>query len=175
MKNSTLPLLVLLFIFSNACLGKDCTSSLPLAARRIVSEFHGWRIVKLADLPLDDQKLWAASHDGSCPGVASGNFTSDITRSFAVALIRRRPGRFLEQVIMLAAEGGSFRRTAVTKPISVVSPFVIWKLPPGKYKEVDQGETVQIIRNSFVYEKIEAYATQFYYVDGRLRSIVTAN
>ena len=148
----------------------------PGAAQKVISDFHDWRVVKLTDLPLDDQKLWEPSHDGRCPGIAAGKFTGGEKLSYAVALIRDQPsGRILEQLIILAPEGDSFRRAVLIKPTNVVSPFVVWKVPPGKYKGVDQGKTVQIVHDSFVYEKLEAYATQYYYDGGRLHSIVTAN
>lgn len=57
----------------------------------------------------------------------------------------------------------------------MVSPFVIWKVAPGIYKELDHDKTIHISHDSFVYEKMEAYATQYYYENGRWNSIVTAN
>lgn len=57
----------------------------------------------------------------------------------------------------------------------MVNPFVIWKVAPGIYKELDHDKTIHISHDSFVYEKMEAYATQYYYENGRWNSIVTAN
>jgi len=168
--------LLLLIGLSNVCYGENCISQLPDVAREVVSGLHEWQIVKLADLPADDQQLWQTSHNGSCPGVVAGNFTGGARLSYAVAMIRNQPsGQILEQLLMLVPEGNSFKPTIVVKPTSVVSPFVVWKVTPGTYKAVDQDRSVKLSHDSFVYEKMETYATQYYYEKGRLRSIVTAN
>ena len=168
--------LLLLICLGKVCYGEHCVPFVPASAREIISEFHGWRIVGLTDLPGDDQKLWRTSHDGKCPGIAAGNFMGGEKLSFAIALIRNQPsGRILEQLIVLSPEGDSFRRTTVIAPTDVVSPFVVWKVAPGNYKGVYQDKTVRIAHDSFVYEKMEAYATQYYYIGNRLHSIVTAN
>lgn len=167
-------LLCLLILVPTMCYGENCVASLSDKAREVISEFHDWRVVKLTDLPADDRKLWENSHNGQCPGVAAGNFSDD-KLSYAVALLRNQPsGELEEQLIVLLPEGNSFRRTVVVKPTTVVGPFVIWKVPPGKYQGVDKAKAVQIAHDSFIYEKIEAYARQYYYDDGHLRSIVTA-
>ena len=168
--------LLLLIGFGNVCHGENCISQIPDGAREIVSGFRDWRIVTLTDLPADDQQLWQTSHNGRCPGVASGNFMGGTQPSYVIAMIHnQRSGKLLEQLLILIPEGKSFKRTILVKPTAVVSPFVVWKLSPGKYKGVDQEQSIEIPHDSFVYEKIEAFATQYYYDDGHLHSIVTAN
>ena len=175
MKSLKMLWLLILVPLVNTCYGAACVSSIPDKACEVISNFNGWKIGKLTDLPADDQRLWTNSHDGQCPGVAAGHFSED-KLSYAVALLRnQRSGGLQEQLVVLVPEGNSFRSQVVVKPTTVVSPFVIWKVPPGKYKGVDQDNTVQIAHDSFIYEKMEAYATQYYYDEGRLRSIVTAN
>lgn len=96
--------------------------------------------------------------------------------SYAVALIRvQASGQLQEQLIVLSPDGDSFSSAVIAGPTTVTSPFVTWKASPGAFKTVDQSRTIQIARDSFIYEKMEAYAKQYYYADGRLRSIVTAD
>ena len=168
--------LLLLIGLDGMCYGDDCLSQLPPMAREAISGLEGWHLVKLTDLPPDDQKLWQTSHSERCPGVAAGNFTGGGQLSYAIAVIRNQPsGQILEQLIALVPHGNLFKRTVVVQPMSVVSPVVVWKVKPGKYKGVDQDKPIQISHDSFVYEKMEAYATQYYYDKGSLRSIVTAD
>jgi hypothetical protein len=169
---------VLIFtsLLSSICSAEDCLALIPGTAREVIAGFHDWKVVTLADLPEDDQKLWTASHQGQCPGIATGRFMEGDKISYAVALIRAQPSRRLqEQLIVLSSKGDSFSPAVVVEPTIVTSPFVTWKASPGAYKNIDQSKTIQIARDSFIYEKIEAYAKQYYYVDGRLRSIVTAD
>jgi len=175
MKSVKMLCSLILVPLATTCYGQNCASLLPDKAREAISDLHEWKVVKLTDLPADDQKLWENSHNGQCPGVAAGNFSED-KLSYAVALVRSQPsGALQEQLIVLLPEANSFRRTVVVKPTTVVGPFVIWRVPPGKYQGVDNAGTVQIAHDSFIYEKMEAYARQYYYDAGHLRSIVTAN
>jgi len=176
MNLSKISLFSLLITFSGICRGQDCISRIPLSVRNIVSEYKGWRIVSLADLPQDDQKLWTTSRNGQCPGVAIGNFTGGTNLSYVVALMRsQQSGGLQEQLVTLTQDGELLKTNVVVAPTNVTSPFVVWKVPPGTYKGVDQNKIVRIVNDSFVYEKMEAYARQYYYDNGRVRSIVTAN
>jgi hypothetical protein len=169
---------VLIFtsLFNNICSAEDCLALIPGKAREVIAGFHDWKVVSLADHSEDDQKLWTASHKGQCPGIAAGRFVGEDRISYAAALIRVQPsGGLQEQLIVLSPDGDSFSPAVVVKQSIVTSPFVTWKASPGTYKNIDLSKTIQIARDSFIYEKIEAYAKQYYYVDGHLRSIVTAD
>jgi hypothetical protein len=91
-------------------------------------------------------------------------------------MIRKEPsGKYVEQLVLLVAKGEMFTRLTVVSSKSVISPFVVWTVPPGKYRGVDQHTSVSVPHDSFVYEKMEAFATQYYYADGHLHSLVTAD
>jgi hypothetical protein len=176
MRVSRVLVLMLISLASYVCLADECASLIPDPARKLVSDAHEWKILDLKDLPADDASLWAGAHSGQCPGVAVGDFTGRQTPSYAIAMIRKEPsGKYVEQLVLLAAKGEMFTRLTVVSPKSVVSPFVVWTVPPGKYRGVDQHTSISVSHDSFLYEKMEAFATQYYYAEGRLHSLITAD
>jgi hypothetical protein len=176
MRVSRVLLLMFLSFASRFCRADECASLIPEPGRKLVSDAHEWKILDLKDLPADDASIWAGAHSGQCPGVAVGDFTGGHTPSYAIAMIRKEPsGKYVEQLVLLVARGETFTRLTVASSKSVISPFVVWTLPPGKYRGVDQHASVSVPHDSFVYEKMEAFATQYYYADGRLHSLVTAD
>ncbi len=171
----TLGFLLSLFLTVGVCRAEECSSVVPESGHKLLADFPGWRIVLLNDLPTDDIGLWNAANRGRCPGVAVGNFVNEYAQSYAIALIRKNPsGKLEEQLLLLAPKGRTLSRLVVVRPTLVVSPFVVWRVPPGKYSGVDKDESVSVEHDSFVYEKIEATATQYYFVNGHLRSLLTA-
>jgi|SRR5579864_6753224 len=176
MKASGVLVLVFLSFTSCVCHADECGSLIPEPGRKLISGAHEWKIVEGKDLPEDDAGMWASAHTGKCPGIAVGDFTGGHTPSYAIAMIRKEPsGKYVEQLVLLITRNGVFSRLIVVSPTSVVSPFVVWTVPPGKYKGADQHTIVSVPHESFVYEKMEAFATQYYYTDGRLHSLITAN
>jgi hypothetical protein len=170
-----LVLLSLVFAWP-MCRAQECASLVPEPGRNLVIGSGEWKILGTKDLPEDDAALWASAHSGKCPGVAVGDFTGSQTPAYAIALIRQEPsGKYVEQLALLIMKGRTFSRVEVVSPKGVVGPFVVWTVPPGKYKGVDRQGVVSVRYDSFVYEKMEASATQYYYIDGHLRSLVTAD
>ncbi len=157
--------------------GRDCTA-LPTAARvALAPELQqGWRIVATADLPSDDRALWHQYHPGQCPGVATGHFSNSDDVAYSIALLHSSSaGQYTEELLLLVPIRASYSLKTVVSRTRVVSPFVVWKLPPGRYKALYTKSAVFIPLDSFVYEKMEATATQYFMRDGHLRSILISD
>jgi hypothetical protein len=170
-------LMAALLLMGSPSRAQGCADSLMRSIPAgIISGLPGWSVVTVRDLPNDDKKLWATAHGDRCPGIAVGNFTGDRKPSYAVAFIRKAPsGQLFEQLVLFAAYGPGRYRVVAVRPTEVVSPFVVWVAPPGTYSGVEQGGNIKIANDSFVYEKLEAFATQYYLDRGRLRSLVSSN
>jgi len=63
----------------------------------------------------------------------------------------------------------------LAKPWQVANPAVVWRAPPGKTREWDGGPTLRVENDSIVIEVMEAYAEQFFFTRGRLKSVVISN
>ncbi len=163
---------ILLMALSLSAAFGDCNSALP---REVVAPV-GWRVLDLTDLAQDDRQMWEHVHAGRCPGVAVGRFASGSRDSYAVALLKNGTGRELLQqlIVWLWAEGHFSAITLVGPRAIVAGPFVVWMTPPGKAFGIDGKRPIRIVHDSFVYEKMEAVATQYYYLNGRFHTLQTA-
>jgi hypothetical protein len=155
-----------------------CASLLPPAAQVKIEPMmrHGWRIVTFNDLPADDQALWKQYHVGKCPGVSEGRFRDAGKTSYAVALLKgHSPGKYIEQLRLIMPVSNSLSLISVVTPTQVSTPFVVWTVPPGRSTGMGGEPVVNLRTDSFVYEKMEASATQYYFRDGQLHTLHTAN
>jgi hypothetical protein len=85
-------------------------------------------------------------------------------------------GNLLQQLIVWLPTGKGFSKNRLVRPEPVVaSPFVVWVTPPGRSRKWDGSAAVNITHESFVYEKMEAVAWQFYLLSGKFRSLQTGN
>jgi hypothetical protein len=135
-------------------------------------EQDNWTILQPQDLPAADLKVWKNSHPGQCPGVAVGNFFPKADTSFIVALIQVDDQKKLrEKVLLLTLKKDRSEAAVAVSALEANSPSVVWKLSPGHYAGID-GTKAAISRDSFVVEKINSSAKQFYYQGTRLQSFV---
>jgi len=150
---------------------ESCLNSMPDTVRS-TAEQDNWTILQPQDLPDTDLKIWKNAHQGQCPGVATGNFSPKADTSFVIALIQSDDQKnLLEKVVLVTQKKGQSETAVVVSPMQVKSPSVVWKLPPGHYAGID-GTKAGISRDSFVVEKINSSAKQFYYQGNRLQSFV---
>jgi hypothetical protein len=164
-------LIATLFLISARSHAEDCMSNLPAATRTTVEQ-DKWTILQPVDLSTGDLQVWKNNHQGQCPGIAFGNFYPKADSSFLVALIQRDAQNNLSEKLLIITQKKDHSETAlVVPPTPVTDPFVVWKLPAGHYAGID-GTRASISRESFVFEKINSSAKQFYYQGTTLKSFV---
>jgi len=171
MKLNQWVLVAILLSISIHSRAESCLSGMPDSARSTVEQ-DNWTILQPQDLPETDLKIWKNAHQGQCPGIAGGNFFPKADTSFIVALIQSDDQKnVLEKVLLVTQKKGQSETAVVISPLQVKSPKVVWRLPPGHYAGID-GTKAGISRDSFVVEKINSSAKQFYYQGNRLQSFV---
>lgn len=150
---------------------ESCLNGLSDSVRSTVEQ-DNWTILQPQDLPDTELKIWKNAHQGQCPGVTTGNFFPKVDTSFVIALIQGDDQKnLLEKVIIVTQKKDRSETAVVVSPTQVKSPSVVWKLLPGHYAGID-GTKAAISRDSFVVEKINSSAKQFYYQGNRLQSFV---
>jgi hypothetical protein len=178
MKSIQLSALILLAAAAPVRREGNCTALVGGAVREAISAelAMGWRVVTPDDLPPDDRALWNRQHSGKCPGVSEGDFAGGGSRSYAIALLRAAaPSGYTEQLILVGSGGHHSSRLRVVAPTHVESPLVVWSRPPGRYTGWDGGPRIDVSADSFVYEKMEATATQYYFQHGQLHTLLVSN
>jgi hypothetical protein len=172
----TLPRLLLAALFltiSTHSRAEDCLSNLPADLKSAVEQ-DNWKILSPFDLPTTDWKLWKNAHQGRCPGVAVGGFTSK-KDSYVIALIQGDdPKNLLEKLVFVTTKKGEPITEIIAPPTQAATLSVVWKLPPGHYAGVD-GSKAGISRDSFVYEKVASSARQFYFEGSHIQSFPISN
>lgn len=132
----------------------------------------GWSTVALSDLSLDDQQLWVRRHPNLCPGMAAGKLDSSARTWYALALLKNDHGKIYERVVLLVKNKHELTSQMLSVSQEVSSPFVVWRARPGIFLDYRTGKKVIIKYDSFVYEKIESAAVQYYLRDGRIRKLI---
>lgn len=122
------------------------------AQEKPMPQLHtNWRMVKLSDLPTDDQILWNKFHRGM---VGEVKLDSPCYRGgFTAKSLIRREGNALYQVVDVHMNNG--RTARIFGPTKVVSPFVIWKKYTRKLEDVD-GKRWPVNQEALIIEKMES-------------------
>ncbi len=169
MKTPCAPLFAVFMAWAVAATAHAGCDTLPAPVTAYVRAHPGWAVVRGGDLVSDDQGLWAQYHKGLCPGWTKVRL--DVARRpfYAVALISRSE----EKLVLIDAATGQARQ--VVPADRVASPMVVWSVGPGMTHDQNIGRDLRVSTESIIYEKMEAFATQFFMKNGKMHSVLTAN
>lgn len=133
-----------------------------------------WSVVQVSDLVEDDKLLWRNNHDKLCPGLAVAELTGTGRKAYALALIQNKNGENFEMLVLLTGSANKLEQHTLVKPNRVTSPFVVWRVGPGKFTDNNTGTTIFIAHDSIVYEAMESTSTQFYLKRGKIHSLLAS-
>jgi len=153
----------------------DPCAVVPPAVSAAVSREPGWTLLRLKDLEAGDRAIWHAHKPKACPGFAAARLGVGSGLAFAIALIRTTAHRREEEVILLIPKGRHIQRRFLYRPYPVGNAEVVWRYPPGPTRAWDGGPTIKVAHDSIIVEEIESRTVQFYFVRGRMRSVVTSD
>jgi hypothetical protein len=148
-------------------------AALPTEARQYLAENPGWRVLTLYDLSEDDRKLWVKHHRDACPGAARARLAAE-KDVYALALLSRRNGHLAERLIFIDMTAPKAAPEVIESTDAASDLFVVWKVAPGASEDVVTGAKKTLRDESFIYEQMEAQATQYYFAGGRYRRLTTA-
>ena len=135
--------------------------------------WRGWRLLQLADLRSDDQRLRREHplNGKHCPGVNQGKFDG-VHTGFVFTLVRESG----EQVVVVAAPNGdSFTATVLAKPIKVPLLQRRQRLSTRHVQRLLHWPASQIRADSAAVEAIEASVTLSYFEGGRWKSLLISD
>lgn len=130
-----------------------CDSAIPKELKATLqSRYPEWKLVRLADLPEDDQALWTQAHGVTCPGLARGNFSGAPGLQFGV-LLRRDPPRQRLQLLFVEQDAAGRYRLAQMLSQRAARLSVVFTSPPGPYvRHGSSGPPVTISRDAIILE-----------------------
>lgn len=152
----------------------SCKTALPPEARSVVDvKLRSWKIVTLADLRHDDQRIWTEKFGSTCPGVAAGHFDPSPS-SYAVTLIQHRDRNLYQMLAVLKRVGGIYRLSTLSPAAQTDVISIVAKLPPGKYSDPEESVHIESKFDVISYEVIESGAEMYYWQNGHYRSLLTS-
>ena len=177
----TFPLLFLLLagVASGQQRSSNCAPSVLPAdlSDALKSQFPGWRIKTTDDLASYHQKLWAESKPKACPGIASGHFLNPTKQTFALLLVPDTPGKNGYKVVVFARSDG---KPGVTPTVIEEAKdhssarVVIYRVPPGLYKDPENTRRVRIRLDGIQVEEMEAAASLYFWRNGYFHYLLTS-
>jgi hypothetical protein len=135
--------------------GQD-TCIVPTALNRELKAKYGeMRILHSIDLGAEDRKMFEKEHGTSCPGMARLDFYGEGKAAWALVLIS--DGSSPQTQLVLAREHGA--RFEVS-PLDTAKQrsAVVWSEPPGEYRDIETGKTLQAVHPVIVFVSYESWA-----------------
>ena len=156
---------------SGQAFAADSCQPVPAAVSRYLTASPGWRLVEPRDLVPDDRALWGRHHAAACPGMAEVKLSGPKDRAFAIAVIKTSDGRMRERLVLIRKS----RQPQVLTDIAGDAPSVVWKAGPGDARAFGTGKRIRIPNESFVFEKMEASATQYFLRSGKIETLLISD
>jgi hypothetical protein len=155
--------------------GETCAGTLPAEVRALLeSRFAQWKVVTIADLGLDERRLWRQKHDDLCPGIAGGRFDGSPNVSYAVTLLREHNKQLYQMLVLVHRTTKVYRIVILSPPQRVAVTSVVVKLPPGEFSTGDRSARIRTKFDVISYEAIEAGAIVYYWGHGQYKSLQTS-
>jgi hypothetical protein len=135
----------------------------------LAKKYLTWQAVKLSDLFEEQKQAWLESqyHRDRCPGIAIGHFESKTDLSHAIMLFKKGVG---EKLIVASKNKETFRLTVLIE--TEYGPNTVYTVPPGKYKDMYEDESVTLTLDGIQLGVYEKHARMFYWKKGRYNSLV---
>src|SRR5579863_2767229 len=143
-------------------------AALPRSAQAYLKLHPGWAPVTEKDLVSDDVTLWQSHHVDQCPGITALKLDSSDRATYALALLHRETDRTNAKLVVV--EPGTSQVTDLVAATPVTSPYVVWRAPPGMFRDQISGKSIRIPHDAIIYEKMEASAMAYYLAKGKFRS-----
>jgi hypothetical protein len=124
-------------------------------------------------LESSDQQIWTEHYAKECPGLIKGRFT-DAGEGYVLNLIKKANGQTFQQVVYFQQDENGYVPYVLVKAYKASVVSVLRLFAPGKYKDVINGNSLDISTDTIGLSEIGS-GTVVYYWDGvKFRSIVTS-
>lgn len=144
----------------------------PEVVKSYLQSHPNWSVVTLDDLQSDDQKLWKENRNGLCPGLATVQLDQTNSPSYAVALLRHDSSGTQEKLILLSGADKKNGERTLVDAVSISNPSVVYRVGPGRSYDAEKRKYIRLKYDSIVFEKLESTSTSFYFVGGKLLTLV---
>jgi hypothetical protein len=157
-----------------------CGTNLPEEEQGLRDALHtnfaGWKMVTAHDLTRDQQAKWSAEHPGLAPGVTSGDYFGDGSKSFAVLLTKAgQEGRRMRLVVLKPTQAnGRFETFFLFSESPADTMPQIFTSKAGEYQVFLEGQSVPVPTAGVVYNHGASQQKLFFWNVDRFQDIELA-
>lgn len=149
---------------------------LPEQVKTIIENtFSDWRPWDLSDLTEEERRVWDKRRAEQlwCPGIAIGNFDHAASVSYAFSLVPREPAdRGWRLIVIRKNESGEYEHISIRERDDLTGTGFLYKVPPGRYEDVYESQSVLLSLDGFRYETVGKGAMLFYSEAGVYRKLL---
>lgn len=173
----------LLSVVAGVSLAQQSTSNcdrrdLPVDVSGVLkTQFAGWRVKTIEDLDAYERKLWTHSKLKQCPGIAIGHFFNPTDQAVALLLVPEHRGSNGFKVVVFSKLKGKLgvASTVIEESKDQLSTrIVIYRVPPGLYKDPENTRKVRITLDGIQVEEMEAGSSVYFWRNGRFENLLTS-
>lgn len=151
----------------------SCENELPGQAQKVVAKkLKHWKVLTVADLPVDDREIWEDDYDEKCPGITAGQFGPNQSQAYAVTLVRFMSGGLYQTLVLVAEKNQRYQVTTLSRSQKVARPSIVRKLPGGTYSSAEGEMQIDAASDVIAYETIEAGTIIYYWNNGKYKEMV---
>jgi hypothetical protein len=164
---SGLAFCLFVFIRVSVAAPPDDVCSLPGSLQReIAAKYPGTELVTLSALDDDDKGFFQKDHGDACPGFTTVDFYGDGKPTLALILIARDDTKKKTE-LLVAHEVGEKWKTSILDMAAGASVPVVWKLPPGHYRDVYGKKEIRATRPVIVFTGYESWSILYAWTGSR--------
>ncbi|HET9281511.1 MAG TPA: hypothetical protein VFR24_06075 [Candidatus Angelobacter sp.] len=156
-----------------ADLHSACENELPGQAQKVVAKkLKHWKVLTVADLPVDDREIWEDDYDEKCPGITTGQFGPNNSRAYAVTLVRSMNGALYQTLVLVAEKNQRYQVTTLSRSQKITRPSIVRRLPGGTYSSAEGEMQIDATSDVIAYETIEAGTIIYYWNNGKYKNLI---
>lgn len=148
----------------------DACALPPDLQREIASKYPGAELVRLSALDADDREFFQKDHGDACPGLTAVNFYGDGKPTFALVLIARTDEKEKVKLVLAHQAAGKWETTLLDSADGGLVP-VVWRQPPGSYRDVDGKKVIRATRPVIVFTGYESWSILYAWTGNRVAKI----
>ncbi|HKV90971.1 MAG TPA: hypothetical protein VJW20_00335 [Candidatus Angelobacter sp.] len=156
-----------------ADLRSACENTLPAQAQKTVAaKLKHWKVLTVADLSVDDRKIWEDDDDGKCPGITAGQFGPNQSQAYAVTLVRSMKGALYQTLVLVAEKNQRYQITTLSRSQKAARPSIVRRLPGGTYSSAEGEIQIDAAFDVIAYETIEAGTIIYYWNKSKYKNLI---
>ena len=146
-----------------------CDLPQPLK-REIANRYRGRDLVNISDLGEDHRSYYRKDHGEGCPGLSKVDFYGDGKPTLALVLIAGSGTKMKAELVVAHLVDGSWRTRVLDTAEGAPVP-VVWRQPPGMYRDVYGNKVIRATRPVIVFTGYDSWSVLYAWTGSRVEKV----